>query len=117
MTNSLLDTLEDLDINVWFDEANMTIGSLPGDEAKKAIEEVQYVLVLLSAQSLKSKWVIQEIEMALEIEAKINRVKVLPVLLDDCEVPNSLRDRVHGRLRSVDDLEKVAAMIKSRLQS
>lgn len=117
LATRLVDILEDLDVDVWFDEAEMTIGALPGDEVRRAIEKVHYVVVLLSEHSLKSKWVAEEIEIALQIENMTNRVKVLPVILEDCDIPSALRNRICEHLRSLDDVGRVAAIINSRLRS
>jgi hypothetical protein len=75
IATQLADTLENREIEVWFDEGNMGIGDLPAEKARRAIEQVQYVVVLLSKKSVKSKWVRQEIEITFEVEQKLKELK------------------------------------------
>jgi len=78
-------------IEIWFDRWEI----LPGDSLiRKIFEEglsgVDAFIVLLSRNSVESRWVQQELDVAF-----INKIegvtRVIPVLIDDVQVPDHLR--------------------------
>lgn len=79
-------------IRVWLDEAEL----LPGDSilsrVEAAIEEMQYLAVVLSPASVASAWVTKELRMAQIQELADRNIRVLPILARECQVPLSLRD-------------------------
>lgn len=83
-------------IRVWIDEAEM----LPGDslisKIESAIEEFAYLGVILSPNSVSSEWVRIEVNLALTMEIKGKRVKVLPLLYQKCNIPGFLGDKVYA---------------------
>lgn len=103
-------------IGTWLDEAEIKLGDTLMERIQRAIEEVEYVAVLISKHSLASSWVAKELEIAINRELDTKSVKVLPVLLDDSTLPEFLNRKMHADLRSPDNLEKVVAAIEARLQ-
>jgi|GEM_PF-7049626 len=81
------------DINVWFDDWSIR----PGDSITKAIEGglrgSQFVLLLLSRAAVESEWVQEELSSSLYSALSSGRPKVIPLLLEDCDVPVMLRHR------------------------
>ncbi len=57
---------------------------------KDAISDVNYFIPVLTPDSLKSRWVMKEIETAISHEAPIGNVTILPVLSRDCVLPAAL---------------------------
>lgn len=70
------------------------------------------MLVILSKASVRSEWTKKEINTGLLRELEEKRVVVLPVLLEDCEVPLFLRDKLYADFRSDFDLG-LAAVTKA----
>lgn len=60
----------------------------------EAIESSDIVVVLLSRAALNARWVEAETAMALSLESKRRGIDLVPVLLEPCEVPEGLRDRL-----------------------
>jgi hypothetical protein len=59
-----------------------------------AIESSDIVIILLSRAALRADWVRAETAMALSLESKRLDIDLVPVLLEPCEVPAGLRDRL-----------------------
>jgi hypothetical protein len=85
-------------VNAWLDQWEM----LPGDSLvskifDQGIGEADCVVVVLSHTSVTKRWVREELEAAIVRSIKEN-VRVIPLLIDDCEVPKSLRSKVWLRI-------------------
>ena len=83
---------------VWLAEAEL----LPGDsliaKIQDAIREVDYVAVLLSKASVASSWVAKEVQVALNREISGRRVIVVPIVIEPCDIPPFLADKVYADL-------------------
>lgn len=61
------------------------------------IEASDYLLVLLSPKSVESEWILAEVTLARNLAAR--DITIVPVLLEDCEIPLSLRTFQYVDLR------------------
>ena len=77
-------------IRVWFDEAELEIGDSLIERIRAGIDEMEYLGVLLSKNSVNSPWVQREVDIAMIQVIEGRRIKVLPFRLDDSELPGSL---------------------------
>jgi TIR domain len=102
-------------VRVWVDEAEIKVGDSLLDKIQSAIDETDYLAVVLSPNSVKSSWVNQELKQALNHELKSKAVKVLPILLADCEVPGFLRDKKYADFRSESDFSASVSELLKRL--
>ena len=93
-------------IAVWFDEAELLVGDSLVEQINNGIESTEYLVVVLSKNSIKSQWTKKEVEIAFVREIASNRKVVLPVLIDDCEVPGYLRTKVYADFREPSAYEK-----------
>lgn len=79
-------------ITVWVDQYEI----LPGDALRAKIVEgirrSEYFIVLLSRASLRSNWVTRELEVALEHNAEAARRRIIPVRIEDVDLPPRLAD-------------------------
>lgn len=100
-------------IDVWLDEAELKPGDSLIGAISLAIDKVQYVIVALSDSSVKSQWVEKEIHLALTKELCAEHPVVLPVVLDDCEVPAMLNDKVYLDLRKPHDFKEQCSKLAS----
>ena len=73
--------------NVWIDESKLSISDTISIDIKKNIQTADFVMIFLSLNSVKSLWVKQEIYEALYFELKKKKSKLIPCLIDDCELP------------------------------
>lgn len=81
-------------IKVWKDDMKIVAGDTFMSKIQAGIEGASYFCIVLSKNSLKSKWVKEEINEALIRESKERGIVILPILIDDCEVPPLLSDRI-----------------------
>lgn len=93
--STLKSRLERFGVRVWVDEDEIRAGvSLIGSIAL-AIEEMDYLGVVLSPRSIRSKWVKEELELALNNQIRNHirdsRVRVIPLLLRRCQIPGFLK--------------------------
>lgn len=70
-----------------------------GDRITNAINSTDYFIVVLSKRSINSKWVSFELSATIINEISIQDNIILPVLIDDCEIPLSLKDRIFADFR------------------
>lgn len=92
--------LRSFNLNVWIDEAEIKVGDSLIEKISAGIESVQYMLAIISANSVSSNWVQKELNIALTKEIKGRKIKILPCLLDDCEIPTFLIDRKYADFRN-----------------
>ena len=57
-------------------------------------------MLFLSKNSIKSKWVLKEWETILWDEINSGKTKIIPVKLDDCEIPKILQTKKYVDLSS-----------------
>ena len=81
---------------VWMDEAEIKLGDSLFDKIGSGIKNSKYLGVILSKASTNSNWVKKELDIALNREIKENRVVVLPILLENCELPPFLESKLYA---------------------
>ncbi|KPQ43778.1 MAG: TIR domain protein [Candidatus Methanoperedens nitroreducens] len=60
---------------------------------RQAIATSDYILVLLSPSSVESKWVQYELSAAYALELESRGIGILPVIIEDCQIPSLLAER------------------------
>ncbi len=93
--------LDGVGVDVWIDEAEIKLGDTLTKKISSGIRETDFVLAVLSSSALESDWVAQELNEALKIENESNRIKVIPILADQCELPDFLQGKLHADMSSV----------------
>lgn len=87
--------LRELDLTVWLDVWDI----IPGDEISQAIEhgleDSEFVVFMLSSNSVNSGWVDKEWRTKLNDELTEKEIKVICVRLDDCAIPKLLQGKKH----------------------
>jgi ribosomal protein L7/L12 len=86
-------------LGVWFAPWEMRVGDSLTRKIEIAIHEASYVAVILSPDSVTSRWVQVELAAAMSREISTGRVTVLPILHRDCELPEFLRDKFYADFR------------------
>ncbi len=87
-------------VNVWLDKWQLKAGDSLNTRIQSAIKQSGYLVVFLSQSSTSSPWVQRELNAALIKELEINRVFVVPVVLDNCDIPVFLRDKIYADFRT-----------------
>lgn len=86
--------------NVWLDKWEMRVGDSLLNRIQDAITDSSALLVILSPNSVKSEWCNKELNAGLIRELDEKRVIVLPLLIEDCEIPLFLKDKMYADFRT-----------------
>lgn len=83
-------------ITVWLDEQMIKVGDSIAEKISQGLAESDYFLIALSDNSVQSEWVKKELNHALISEIEEKEVKVLPLLLSECEIPALIKDKKYA---------------------
>lgn len=86
--------------NVWVDEQELKVGDSISESISNGLAGSDYLVVVLSKNSIKSRWVRLELASALSEELSGRGIVVLPAQIEDCKVPILLRDKLSADFRS-----------------
>jgi hypothetical protein len=75
----------------WLDEWSISVGESIPKSISLALRNSDFVLVILSANAIKSQWVQAEWENKYWDEINDEMVKVLPILYQKCDIPDLLK--------------------------
>lgn len=89
----LKNRLERFEIRVWVDEDEIKPGASLIGTISAAIEEMEFLGVVLSPSSVRSKWVKEELELALNNQIQQAEVRVIPILLRKSAIPGFLKGK------------------------
>ncbi len=108
-------------VNIWLDRWELNIGDSIIAHIQEAVDGASALLLILSKSSVSSEWCKNEINAGLLRELEEKRVFVMPVMLEDCEVPVFVRGKLYADFRtSFDDglrtiLEGIAKVTNENL--
>lgn len=77
---------------VWFDEWEIKVGDSIVQRIDGALGKATHLLLLLSKHSVEKPWVKKEFSAALMRQLSNNSITILPIRLDDCQLPAILAD-------------------------
>jgi TIR domain len=80
-------------IVVWADWWEMAVGDSLPRKIEESIANSAWFGIVLSPDSIDSRWVRAELDLALTMEME-GRLSILPILHEPCEIPLSLRRKV-----------------------
>jgi hypothetical protein len=115
----LVQELEQRHLNVWFDERELKVGDSIVAGVSAGLRNSDYLIVVLSKSSVASRWVQEELNAALMEELSGEGRPVLPVLIDDCELPPLLKSRLYADFRTdfSAGLKKLLAVLTQESES
>jgi hypothetical protein len=102
-------------VRIWIDEAELQIGDSLIEKIREGIDEMEYVGAVLSPSSVKSGWVQRELDVAMNQEIQGKRVKVLPILLEDCDLPGFLVGKLYADFRDPGIYEESLSFLLRKL--
>jgi hypothetical protein len=106
--------------HVWLDKWELKVGDSLIQKIQETIKTASALLVVLSKASVASEWCKRELSAGLMRELEERRVLVLPLLLEDCDIPMFLREKKYADFRADYDtglremLDGIAAIISDR---
>ena len=99
---------------IWIDEAEINIGDSLIGKIRDGLDTVDYVAVVLSEASINSEWVKKEIEIASNREIEEKKVLVLPLIIENVELPGFLKGKFYGDFSKNEDYqEKLQLLLRS----
>jgi hypothetical protein len=84
---------------VWIDRWELNVGDSIIDRIQNAIQESDALIVVVSKASMDSQWCKKELSSGFLRELEEKRIVVMPLLLEDCEMPIFLRGKKYADFR------------------
>lgn len=124
--NKLAAHLVKSNAHVWVDSWELNVGDSILDRVQRAIQESGALLIVLSKASVSSEWCRKELNAGLIRELDEKRVVVLPILVEDCDIPIFLREKMYADFRAnfnvglkalIEAIARVTNLDQGRLRS
>jgi formylglycine-generating enzyme required for sulfatase activity len=103
--DELADKLKASGVDVWIDKWKIKVGDSITHKINEGIGASDFLIIVLSSASVKSKWVREELNAALikNVEEE-KHAFILPVLIEECKIPPLLQHRKYANFK--DDPEQ-----------
>jgi hypothetical protein len=82
-------------IKVWRDNYKIMPGDALSSRINAAINSASFFCVVLSQRSVTARWVEREVEASLLRVARGAPLVVVPIVIDECEIPHALKDHMY----------------------
>lgn len=86
--------------HVWIDQCELAPGDSIYESIQEAITKASAIIVILSQKSVESLWCRREIAAGMTREATERKILVIPLLLEDCQIPLFLQDKLYADFRT-----------------
>jgi hypothetical protein len=100
---------------VWIDEAEIQVGDSLIEKIREGIDAMDYLGVVLSPDSVNSSWVRREVDIAMNQEIEGKRVRVLPLLYKNCDLPGFLKGKLYADFTRLENYETALKSVLRRL--
>jgi len=102
-------------IDAWLDKWEMFPGdSLVDKIFEEGVKEANAIIIILSHNSVEKPWVREELNAGI-MKRLSKGTKIIPVVIDDCEVPEALKSTLWERIDNLDNyshsLDRIVASI------
>ena len=105
VVNYIASALREEGIDYWLDTEQIHVGEDFIQRIEEGIAECRFIAVFLSSNFvLYGPWAKQEYKIALDKQIKLNHTSLLPILIEDCDIPSMLSTRHYADMR--EDKEK-----------
>lgn len=81
---------------VWLDRWELQVGDSIVNRIQEAIQESDALIVVISKASMQSEWCKKELSAGFLRELEEKKVLVLPVLIEECDMPVFLREKKYA---------------------
>lgn len=92
-TNKLYGDLEKSGLDIFYSPISISPGESIMEKIQSALVEIDSLILVLSPNSVKSSWVSEELAPIHHFKNLGKNVRILPVLIADCEIPPFLMDK------------------------
>ncbi|WP_067587344.1 toll/interleukin-1 receptor domain-containing protein [Endozoicomonas ascidiicola] len=97
--DKLATQLVNRNVNIWLDRWELSLGDSIIDKVQDAVEGASALLIIMSKASIASEWCKKELTSGFLRELEEKRVVVMPVLLEDCNLPLFARGKLYADFR------------------
>ena len=91
--------LSDSGFSPWLDEFEIKVGDSIVEKINDAMQDVGSIILFVSKESMRSDWVRREWSSTLARKLKNKNVRILPVLVEDCDMPSIIADIKYADFR------------------
>lgn len=101
---------------IWLDEAEIDIGDSLIAKIDEGMKLSRYIAVVLSKKSIDAPWVKKELDVAMNREITSGEVVVLPLLYEQCDLPEFLKGKMYADFSKPEEYEAMLAKLLRRLR-
>lgn len=114
----LEDALRARSIDVWIDSQEILPGDSLIEKIREGIDTSQYVCALISSTSINSRWVKNELDIAMNQQIQSGRVKVIPLVLEEnLRLPSFLVGKLYVDFSKIEYFENGLSQIIRRVDA
>ena len=99
VVRQLATDLQEIGHKPWLDEWEIKVGECIVTKIEEGVSKSDYVVIILTPHSISSGWVDKEWETAYWSEIEQNKILVLPILFEDCDIPPLLKTKKYADFR------------------
>jgi hypothetical protein len=99
--------------DVWYDKWEIAVGDSIVDKVFEGLEASDTLIIVLSPISVASRWVKEELNTAVMRRISENDIRILPVLIETCDIPTPLRHIRYADFR--ENYEEALALLLDSL--
>lgn len=106
-------------IQLWYDKEQTGQGDLIFTRIKEKIQNNMIILIILSKEAINSGWITEKANEILDNYEKNKKITIIPVIIDDVEVPSWLvkKKRLDLRINAGKKITELIHMIKSNIDT
>jgi len=78
-------------IDVWIDDLHIPVGASIAGEIQKGLNNSEFLLLFLTPRAVESGWVEKEWQTKFFEQVSENKISVIPLLIEQCEIPFFLK--------------------------
>jgi hypothetical protein len=97
--------LNNAGFETWIDEDEIKVGESLLHKIIDGIYNTEFLIAIISPNSINSHWVNFELEKAMYLEVVEKKLVILPIILSDCQVPRFLVGKKYLKLSNIDDFK------------
>ena len=87
-------------LRVWLMENELKLGDSITQKIEEGLQTSEYFFAVLSNSSLQSTWCEKEYQKAIECERQNQSPRVIPLVIEDCEIPSYMSDKYYADFRN-----------------
>lgn len=103
-------------LRVWIDEAEIKVGESLIGKIERGISDSAHLVAIVSQASIASAWCREELRMALSRQIRSRHFSVLPVVIEDCELPGFLQEKKFADFREPHHFEEAMQELLAALK-